>query len=54
MKGRRKIEACCHVLVFILVTNALQSQWLWSGLVGQVLTACPTIEKVGELSEVDG
>ena len=42
------------MLVFILVTNALQSQWLWSGLVGQVLTACPTIEKVGEHSEVDG
>ena len=29
-------------------------QWLWSGLVGQVLTACPTIEKVGEHSEVGG
>ena len=49
-----KSEACCHVLVFILVTNALQSQWLWSGLEGQVLTACPAIEKVGEHSEVDG
>ena len=47
IKGARKIEACCHVLVFILVTNALQSQWLWSGLVGQVLTACPTIKKSG-------